>query len=172
MWQCQTRRGRGNFKNAGRKPTTAEGNVITCAICVSSNQYAKICQEIPENSGQEPRKEKQPKNYENDEEVHLTFASLPGELSENCLCKAILDTGCTTSVAGEEWFLDYLKKLTALERNSTRKQASRVNIMFGGGTKVTTLYCLDIPAFIGSFSFWIRTQRMKDFCCCSLRFAQ
>ena len=54
MWQYQRGRGRGNFKNAGRNPVDAKGNLTTCAICGSRNHYAKKSPDNPENSGHEP----------------------------------------------------------------------------------------------------------------------
>ena len=122
-WQYQRGRGRGNFKNAGRNQVVTKGKVTTCAICGSRSHYARKCPDNPENSIQEPGK-KELKISENDEDVYLTFASLPGELAKKRLGNAILDTGCTTSVAGKEWFLDYLSKLNALERKSMTKNAS------------------------------------------------
>ena len=133
MWQCQRGRGRGNFKNAGKNPVDAKGNATTCVICGFRNHCAKQCPDNPENSGQEPSKKERKKSQNN--EVYLTYASLPGELTKKCLRKAILDTGCTTSFAGEEWFLDYLSKLTALERKSMTKNASRVKIFVRGRNK-------------------------------------
>ena len=36
---------------------------------------------------------------------------LSGQLTDECHGKAILDSGCTTTAAGEKWLTDYLKLL-------------------------------------------------------------
>ena len=85
--------------------------VSTWAVCGSRYHWARNC---PENTHVEPSREpplkKRSKDPEDEsEQVFLTLAISCSSLAKECAGKGILDTACTSSVAGEQWLKSYLE---------------------------------------------------------------
>nr|XP_039274020.1 uncharacterized protein LOC120347974 [Styela clava] len=62
---------------------------------------------------------------------------------------AILDSGCTRTVCGKIWLLDYLQRIKESEIEKIHTGDSGGVFMFGDGRKVSSLYSIQIPGYIG-----------------------
>lgn len=90
-------------------------------------------------------------DYDNPEECHVVLYT--GDLnldritltteSQNC---AVLDTACTKTVAGKEWFDTYVQSLSEEEALSIKYCASTCTFKFGAGPILPSLGQYKIPA--------------------------
>lgn len=71
---------------------------------------------------------------------------------------AILDTACTKTVCGKEWFHEYIDKLAKERKKAIQTKSSRKAFRFGNGTKVNSYMTAYIPAQIGDVKCRIETE--------------
>lgn len=62
---------------------------------------------------------------------------------------AILDSGCSKTVTGQNWLSVYLNTLSLQDRKACKKLPSVNSFRFGDGRLVQSLGCVQIPVYIG-----------------------
>ncbi|CAG2196738.1 unnamed protein product [Mytilus edulis] len=154
----------GKSKEKGTNPLNKFGKRTKCAICQSVFHWAKDCP---------------------DKVNSVNFVESESEIVENCnitlftkeqppvseifvlesACSAIIDTACTRTVCGENWF----KQLLERTGDITTVTSSRA-FKFGDGKVVNSFMRATIPAQIGSTNCKIETEIVKaDIPCYSVR---
>ena len=85
-----------------------------------------------------------------------------GALAYEASNKAVIDTGCTSTVAGEEWFVTYMDSLTDEERNSVLKSPSEKHFKFGNGKILKSMFVAEFPCQMGNKKVWIRSDVVQS----------
>ena len=68
---------------------------------------------------------------------------------ENSVNEAVVDTGCTRSVAGVEWTRSYIQNMSAWMRDQVRKKESFQKFKFGSDMIFPSLYTIVAPVYLG-----------------------
>ncbi|CAF2215355.1 unnamed protein product [Rotaria magnacalcarata] len=159
-----SRRGRGNYQSQRRgNPRDKNGKTSQCRICGSIYHWARQC----------PDKERkvdyatENKNT-HEEEVNITLfqniAALKdigptsGNLIDETLGMAILDSGCSRSVCGELWLQCYLDALTDEDKGKVVTVPSKSVFKFGDGERLTSLKRMKLPSEISGVKIFIETD--------------
>ena len=160
-------RGRGNQytppqnRNSSAKinPTDRFGNISTCSCCGSRCHWAKDCPDKSDNWRKNPKSVNFCETDHNDEhEIHIELLqksedSMKWFVGETMGC-GVIDSGCSKTVAGRQWFNCYLEQLGS----DIDLQSSSSVFRFGKGSPVTSKGKCKLPAKIGSKSVTIETE--------------
>lgn len=158
-WQAPRRNG-GNRRG---NPIGRDGQVTTCNICGSTLHWARACpdgynSEVV-NSGNPYGKYETP-----DDEIHITlmaadkFDNKMNTLMGESIGSIILDSGCSKTVCGEEWFVSFVDTLSFPERQSIVEFSSNSVFKFGDGRKMTSIKCVIFPCVLAGKSVKIKTD--------------
>ena len=71
-------------------------------------------------------------------------------LVRESLGKGLLDTGCTKTVAGETWMIEFLETLSPVETEKVKEDVGAAKFRFGDGVEYKSNKELIIPVVIGS----------------------
>ena len=125
--------------------------------------WAKVCQHKRSEAANIPElKNKTENNPENIiEETNIMLMTTADTKIQTDL-NAIVDTGCTKTVAGEEWLNNYLKNLDDSITNQVEANPSSRILKFGDGHKVTAISSIKIPAQTGGKNCFIITEIVKE----------
>ena len=137
--------------------------MLTCRFCGSYRHLQRFC---PHNWNN-----KEKKSNREDEDVKITRGNRSSEeivLLSGCVdsCyfvkeavnSAVLDTACTSTVAGENWFETYVASLNDEDRGDIKRTHSSKVFKFGGGERLQSLGSYTIPAVIAGKSVKINTD--------------
>jgi hypothetical protein len=139
-------RGQGGYRGRGGRgrgnPSDTAGQVMRCHICDSTRHFASDCQH---------RNQTESANIA----IHLTLVAGNASIEQRNmllegLARAVLDCGCTKTVAGDVWVNEYLSMLSESERNRILNQGTVGKSMFrfGDGKEVLSKKELNIPVRI------------------------
>jgi len=160
-------RGRGNLYNtspasSGKlNPPGRFGTTSTCAHCGSRFHWVKDCPEKVARKGTD-----QAINYcgmeQNEAEVQIELLqksedSMKWFLGETMGC-AVIDSGCSKTVAGKQWMNCYLDQLNIKEKEDVKIHESNSIFRFGKGSPVVSQGKIKLPAKIGSKLVTIETD--------------
>ena len=156
-WQA-SRRGGGNRRG---NPVGRNGQVTTCNICGSTTHWARACP-----NGYSSQYEASSGRYEaNDDEIHITLMASEENLDNKIntlmgesIGSIILDSGCSKTVCGEEWFASFVDTLSSDERQSIIELPSTSVFKFGDGRKMKSLKCVTFPCVLASRNVKIKTD--------------
>ena len=82
--------------------------------------------------------------------LHITLiSSRSSRLLHEALGKRVLDTGCSKTVAGVIWYVEYLSTLSADDRGSVTESKSKSVFRFGDGKETTSLKLVTVAIYIG-----------------------
>ena len=162
-------RGRGRFNRGGNQsnmdwrnqhsdvrkenPVNTYGKVSRCAVCQSIYHWAKEC----------------PHNETN--KIHENKVTLFTQEAEKCFIQnflgetlnlAVLDSGCTKTVCGEEWLKCYIDSLSEEEKKKIQSYKSNTEFKFGDGKNVTSEKCVSIPCKIAGTNVNVETDVVKS----------
>ena len=154
------RRNRGtNFPRINTRDLN--GKIRKCLVCNSIWHFMQDC----------PDKDKyikEPKdNKHSNQEVNLSFLSFVGCASNDDKLKtllndsqgyALLDSGCSNTVAGEEWVSKYIANLSVGDRLKVEVEASNESFTFGDGKTISALRRITFPCWVGGKSANITTD--------------
>ena len=99
--------------------------------------------------------------YANDKNVRQTKIACLVEESRSC---GILDTGCSTTVSGQQWLDDYLSNLCDEELAMVREEKSSCTFTFGDGETYRSTRRVIFPCWIGV----VRSELSTDVVECNL----
>ena len=142
-------------------PLDSEGNVTRCRICDSRFHWAMRCPDAYENIEEKSSSQGNSSNHEENEgdSVHLSLfmgytngaAREPNKLSglvpESYGC-ALLDTGCSTTVCGEDWLENYREYMSEHDRSCIIEKPSTATFTFGDGKRVGSNKIVKLPCYI------------------------
>ena len=173
-WRGRNWRGRGGGRSRGsgqeRKrsedvregnPLDWRGNKIKCFICDSESHMIKDC---PKKVSQES--EEKAKEVVEEIQIVLLNASKPDSkqltLVIDALGCALLDCGCTKTVAGVFWMKEYLEMLSAEDRKSVKEESSQSKFRFGDGHECKSMKALIIPIKVGRRKYLLRVEVVEE----------
>ena len=180
-WNRQ--RVRGNSGNSSRggnnvNPLGYDGKPSKCAICGSIYHWARNCkshnqQQVSMAQGYEENHHVA-QGYEGNfvEEINIVLMVNPTMHDEieqeklNRLCResyfsAILDTGCSSTVCGEEWLECYMETLSDKDKANMVHEDTNTTFKFGDGKSFASLKRILLPCIIGNKKLLIRTDVVK-----------
>ena len=154
---------RGQTKNKVGK----DGRVMTCNFCESQYHFFKDCEDYT-NLKMEYRKRKN-----NGKDVHLSMITFVGcatqnksEEKLNALLNdsegyALLDSGCSNTVAGEEWINKYIESLSTSDKLEIKNMPSEESFTFGDGKTHKAIRRINFPCWVGGKSADITADIVK-----------
>ena len=74
---------------------------------------------------------------------------------------AILDSGCSTTVAGVNWYMQYFNSLTPHEQSLVVETDSSRNFTFGNGRTYHSMKQVNLPCYIGGMKATIKVDIVK-----------
>ena len=145
---------KGEKQEVGRKknsvnPPDRTGNVSKCAICHSIMHWASQC----------------PHNDDDECVTLFTSKAIESEYAKDFLSEtfnaAVLDSGCSKTVCGEEWFNSYMNSLKKEDVDKIEEKQSASQFRFGNGNAFKSIKKVTVPAKIGSKNIQIETDVIK-----------
>ena len=151
---------RGGRRN---NPVGSDGQASRCHVCGSRFHWARSCPDAYENM---------PSNddtaeHEREENVQLSLfmgytngernTKLEALLEESQGC-AVLDSGCSNTVCGVQWFNNYIGQLTEYEMSKIVERSSTSTFTFGDGSTVPSIKKVTLPCYIGGVKSEITTD--------------
>ena len=104
-------------------PINKQGQVSRCAICNSKIHWAKQCPHHLKNSESSfiTEDNDNDKQYEDVQIILMTGQAIKNEIFlTEMVSSAVIDTSCSRTVAGKQWFHNYLKRLDDNSLNNLR----------------------------------------------------
>lgn len=146
-------------------PQDADGEVSRCFVCDSRFHWARNCPDAFENNSGEVLAATEEENEE--ESVHLSLfmgytsngrsTKLQTLIAEAEGC-AVLDSGCSNTVCGADWFQKYVGGLSDFQLQKIEESESTSTFTFGDGTTVASLKKVKLPCIIGGTNADITTD--------------
>ncbi len=128
-------------------PKAADGTYLTCHACGSYRHLVASCPHSYENA-----KRTQHVNISDPAEKVVLFTGynkgavqVLGEEAKNC---AVLDTACTSTVCGQQWFQCYLSTLPDVELAKIQQKKGQKVFKFGGGEVLQSVMFCELPCNI------------------------
>lgn len=163
-------------------PPARDGAVSRCVVCDSRYHWAKQCPHAYENiNGGEDSVanvavDSEETETKEESHVHLSlFMGLTenenqcnnklGTLVKNCEGSALIDTGCSTTVCGENWLSSYIGLLSEYDRADIKDvvvTGKRASFTFGDGKTVSSLKRLLLPCYINGRRCTIETDVVES----------
>ena len=150
--RSNSKRPYGGYKGSRRtNPIGRDGNPTTCILCNSEFHYARNCPSPKNFYKREPKDEDMDK-------VHFNmFVGCTTNESNNRLSDlvneskgyAILDSGCTNTVCGEEWLQNFIDNLSFEDREKMVISQSDQKFTFGDGRSIRSKRKVNIPCWLG-----------------------
>ena len=148
-------------------PHNSDGNVSRCFICDSKFHWARNCPDAYENSNSEVLAATEEETVENEESVQLSLfmgytangrsTKLQTLITEAAEC-AVLDSGCSNTVCGAEWFEKYISGLSDFQLQKIEESESTSTFTFGDGVTIASLKKVKLPCCIGGMKADITTD--------------
>ena len=157
------KKGKGKFQwnkhkfqtnTSGTNPKDRNGRVTTCANCGSRFHWAKEC---PNSEDKQTKKDK-----DSDDEVFLTCASSCARLESECYGKGNIDTACTSTVAGINWYKSFVAKLPDFFQKQNKTVAGTSFFEFGGGEKIKVLFSCRLPIMLGDLNCFLNVPVTRN----------
>ena len=151
-----SQRGGRQARSERTNPKDDWGNILTCHVCGSINHFARNC----------------PKSHYaiNAEEVSLFQNSKVSQRNESTMekftsdnfCRAVLDTGCNTTVCGREWLNIYLDSLTNEEKEEVEVEDSSMSFKFGDNKPTLSSKKYTLPAIVCNRKISVVAEVVED----------
>ena len=125
------------MKNS-RDPRT--GEIKTCLICQSTMHFAKMCPHQNAHTMLQSAFDKQQHNTFNIDDDYESIL-----LVKSTKNRALIDTGATTTVCGEEWLTEFLETLSQDERKEVIERNEQKKFRFGDGKGVLSEKYVVLP---------------------------
>ena len=136
-----------------KNPLGTDGRTLNCTFCDSVYHFIRNCPEADKY-----KREYKKRKYDN-QEVNLSFISFVGcaskndekllELLKDSQGYALLDSGCSNTVAGEDWMSQYMKNLSVSDRLKIKVESSNESFTFGDGNTHEALRRITFPCWVG-----------------------
>lgn len=156
-----------NSTNFRRNPIGPDGKPYLCNYCESPNHFIRNC-----SAYKEEREKRNDKNNKHPNPTHVSLLSFVGCASKNddklqeLLSEshgyALLDSGCSNTVAGKEWIDQYISNLSVEDRNKVKIVASGESFTFGDGKTHRSLRKITFPCWIGGGTADITTDVVES----------
>lgn len=151
-----------------QNPLGTDGQVMRCMICDSRFHWARDCPDAFENrqgvSGARDYKEKTETAY-----LSLFLEDTNGKdkkiklqrLVEEAVGCTVLDSGCSTTVCGADWYNNFIKDLSDYEKANILVEESTSAFTFADGVTVTSIMQVTLPCVIDGMIANITTDTVE-----------
>ena len=142
-------------------PIGRDGRVSACMICRSIYHWHRECPnkasyKIPDTAGGNKSSDVQFTLGDDHTSSDVEFTLFCGytasklqELTQECDGYAILDSGCSNTVCGEEWLRLFIERLSDEERQIMIIEPSEQTFTFGNGSAAASLRKVTMPCWMG-----------------------
>ena len=137
-------------------PKDQYGNILTCHVCGSINHFARECPQ-----SQYVIDAEEVSLFQNSKVTENNVHTMEKFTSDN-FCRAVLDTGCNTTVCGREWLNIYLDSLTNEEKSQVRVEDSNVSFKFGDNRPTISSKRYTLPAVVCNKKISIIAEVVED----------
>ena len=161
-WSQENTSGKSRSSNWKRSslpenPLGRDGKILTCRFCGSYRHFQKFC---PHNWNNEEKMSNRGdqdvkiiRSNQGEEEIVLLSGFVDScYFVKEAANSAVLDTACTSTVAGENWFDTYVASLNDDDRGDIKRTHSSKVFKFGGGERLQSLGSYTIPAVMAGKS--------------------
>ena len=143
-----------NQRGQNKNKVGWNGRVMTCKFCDSQYHFMADCEEMA----------RLKKGLKKGKDVHLSMITFVGCASQstndeklNALVKdsegyALLDSGCSNTVAGEAWISKYMKNLSKSDKEKITVMSSEESFTFGDGKTHKASRRINFPCWVGGKS--------------------
>ena len=146
-------------------PPGPNGYPSRCAVCSSIYHWAKYCPEIASTTTERKRTD-QAINYtqnndQDTDENNITLYEKSERMQQfvgETLGCAVVDSGCSKTVAGKEWVDCYLDLLNVDDKQKVTQRKSTEFFTFGKGSRTPSNGKIMLPAVIGNKDVIIETD--------------
>ena len=154
----------------GMNPKDHRGYPTVCRKCRSTYHYWDQCPHVsPQERINASKKVMYNQSSPHSEDQYIALIALsqkptPTSIHETfCLMsetlnKAVIDSGCTKTVAGERWFDAYLETLSDDERNDIQTMDSKAQFRFGDSPPVTAIKKVLLPMKLSNVNLLLETE--------------
>ena len=135
-------------------PVDREGRISTCRICESKLHWANKCPHAYENN-------RNGGNKNNSSEPHFSFfvtmftglaeddnSGKLKSLREETVDCAIIDSGCASTVCGEQWIEHFKESLSDEEKENIVEEDSKQIFTFGDGSSIKSKKKITFPCWL------------------------
>ena len=158
---------RGNFRGRNMRkgnPLDYHGNVSKCFSCGSEQHWSRAC---PKKKHFEDDAYNFADNfYGQDEEVALVafevFETKVREFSTETIGHVLLDSGCSRTVCGTEWFKTFMDTLPESELHRVKTSSSNSVFRFGDGNSLKSIKSVTMPCKLAGKSVTITTEVVES----------
>ncbi|KAK4327170.1 hypothetical protein Pmani_002340 [Petrolisthes manimaculis] len=140
-----------------QNPLGTDGQVTRCIICDSRFHWARSCPDAYENR-QGDNDTGDHKEYKETAclSLFLGYTGTGGKEKESKIQRlveeakgcAVLDSGCSTTVCGADWYGSFIQNLSDVERDSIFVEESTSSFTFGDGVTVSSVMRVTLPCVI------------------------
>ena len=158
-------RGRGKFFQPGTadarastrqfKPADQTEKIRRCFGCGSKYHWIKECPEVNKHDNNSKHTYFK---YDDSETVHLSLFNGSSEVSQKrdklktLISEAdghvVLDTGCSSTVCGTDWYENYVKSLSEYDKNMIKEIPSSSTFTFGDGVIKKSIKKVSLPCYL------------------------
>ena len=146
-------------------PKGKDGTIMTCNSCESKYHFLAECpHRYDEAHLVEIEKAEKDNKMPFSDVIMFTGSSevFISELQKESVQMGVLDSACTSTVAGEKWFNDYIESLEIGEREQIVQSPGFRTFRFGGGTILKSKGEYIIPALVAGNHVKIRTDVVES----------
>lgn len=160
--QFQSRQG-----SYSMNPKDNRGYPTVCRKCRSTYHYWDQCPHVsPQEKMNATKKVMYSQTNQHDEDLYIALfqKSTPTSVEETlCLTseainKAVIDSGCTKTCAGQRWFEAYLETLSDEERNEIQTMETNAGFRFGDNPPVIATEKVLLPVKINKVRLLLETE--------------
>ena len=149
-------------------PKDSRGNPTVCRKCRSIYHWWENCPHVSPQEKNNAKKvfynQSDQGDFQDDVYVAL-FQKMSPTTPEEIICllsetmnKAVIDSGCTKTCCGKEWYEAYLESLNANEREQIRSEESQSVFRFGDSEPVTSMKKVYLPIKIKNVDLILETE--------------
>ena len=146
-------------------PNGRDGRTMTCNSCESKYHLIADCpHRYDEINIVDIEKAEKDNQMPVSDIIMFTGSSdiFVSELQRESMQMGVLDSACTSTVAGEKWFNDYIESLSTNDREQIVKSPGFRTFRFGGGTILKSKGEYIIPAVVAGNSVKIKTDIVES----------
>ena len=139
-----------NSKGQRQNIAGPDGKIRTCSFCNSEWHFLKDCTELHKIKNK------------NNSKANFSLISFVGcanknndkmkDLLDETKGYALLDSGCSNTVAGEKWIENFIENLSAEEKTDIKIEPSNESFTFGDGITKPALRRVTFPCWVGGES--------------------
>ena len=147
-------------------PKDFRGNPTVCRKCRSIYHWWQDCPHVtPEEKMNNPKRTYFNQNSSQEDLYIALFQKSTPTTSDEIIClmsetinKAVIDSGCTKTCCGQDWYDAYIQTLSEEDSKNISVQESDAIFRFGDSPPVTSLKKVLLPIYINNVNLLLETE--------------